>query len=168
MNILYIKKITSITVIVAFAMTSIFPVPLAQGQSVPGLPAPGTMITTSPAYTPAIVAGITIHPDNPLQLDFIVDTGDDNLQGEALRKESKKLINYFLAALTVPEEELWVNLSPYEEDRIIADGLSQTEMGRDMLAQDYLLKQLTASLMYPEEELGSKFWERILRIYANN
>ena len=34
-------------------------------------------------------------------------------------------------------------------------------MGRDLLAQDYLLKQLTASLMYPEKELGREFWQRV-------
>ena len=119
------------------------------------------MITPSMGYTPAMVAGITIYPENPLQFDFIIDTGDDTLQSEELREESKKLINYFLATLTVPEDEMWVNLSPYEKDRIIADGLSITEMGRDMLAQDYMLKQLTASLMYPEEELGEAFWKKI-------
>jgi len=30
-----------------------------------------------------------------------------------------------------------------------------------MLAQDYILKQLTASLMYPEKELGKKFWDKV-------
>ena len=30
-------------------------------------------------------------------------------------------------------------------------------MGRDMLAQDYILKQLTASLIYPEKDLGKDF-----------
>ena len=34
-------------------------------------------------------------------------------------------------------------------------------MGRDLLAQDYILKQLTASLMYPEDDLGKKFWSRV-------
>jgi len=34
-------------------------------------------------------------------------------------------------------------------------------MERDLLAQDYLLKQLTASLIYPEREWGEKFWEEI-------
>jgi len=29
------------------------------------------------------------------------------------------------------------------------------------LAQDYVLKQLTASLMFPENDLGQKFWERV-------
>src|SRR3990167_8173807 len=133
----------------------------ANAQSLLNLPTPGSRITPSMGYTPAMVAGITIYPENPLQFDFIIDTGDDTLQSEELREESKKLINYFLATLTVPEDEMWVNLSPYEKDRIIADGLGITEMGRDMLAQDYMLKQLTASLMYPEEELGEAFWKKI-------
>ena len=34
-------------------------------------------------------------------------------------------------------------------------------MGRDMLAQDYILKQLTASLIYPERNLGKKFWDKV-------
>ena len=34
-------------------------------------------------------------------------------------------------------------------------------MGRDLLAQDYLLKQITASLIYPEDEFGKKFWKRV-------
>ena len=64
-----------------------------------------------------------------------------------LKEEADKLIKYFLASLTVPEDELWVNLSPYEEGRIISKKFGQTEMGRDLLAQDYILKQLTASMM---------------------
>ena len=130
-------------------------------QGVLDLPLPGAMITPSAAFSPAIVTGMTIHPENPLQFDFIVDTGDDHLQGEALKKESAKLINYFMATLTVPEDEMWVNLSPYERSRIIADGLGRTEMGRDMLAQDYILKQLTASLLYPEGKVGQEFWQRV-------
>ena len=110
---------------------------------------------------PAIIRGLTIHPDNALAFDFIVDQGDSQLKGEEFSEEAKKLIKYFLAALTVPKEDMWVNLSPYEEDRIIPDGFGDTKMGRDMLAQDYMLKQLSASLMYPEDELGKKFWDRI-------
>jgi hypothetical protein len=34
-------------------------------------------------------------------------------------------------------------------------------MGRDLLAQDYMLKQITASLIYPEDNLGKKFWDRV-------
>lgn len=128
-----------------------------------GLPIPGAMITPSTEYIPAIVRGLTIHPDNPLQFDFIVDAGDSGLalNSEAFQSESKKLVKYFLASLTVPEKDLWVNLSPYESDRITSEGLGATEMGRDLLAQDYMLKQLTASLVYPEDELGNEFWKKI-------
>ena len=154
------RRFIAALIVMVFSLSAGMP-PGVYAQGIANLPAPGTMLSPSVAYTPAIVAGITIYPDDPLRFDFIIDTGDDNLQGEELRQESQKLINYFLATLTVPEDELWVNLSPYEKDRIIADGLGATEMGRDMLAQDYLLKQLTASLMYPEEEIGETFWKKI-------
>ena len=34
-------------------------------------------------------------------------------------------------------------------------------MGRDLLAEDYLLKQITASLIYPESQLGKEFWQKV-------
>jgi len=153
----------------------------AHGQEVADLPAPGTMVNLSPAFEPVLIKGLKVHPDNPFLFDFIIDTGDvfrhpERSEGskgalrsfglrpqddKALKEESNKLIKYFLAAMTVPEKDLWVNLSPYEKDRIIAPNLGQTEMGRDMLAQDYILKQLTASLIYPEKHLGKEFWDRV-------
>ncbi|MBF0511499.1 MAG: hypothetical protein HQL13_04130 [Candidatus Omnitrophica bacterium] len=54
-----------------------------------------------------------------------------------------------------------INLSPYEKNRIIPNSFGLTEMGRDLLAQDYILKQITASLIYPEDVIGKKFWKRI-------
>jgi len=109
-------------------------------------------IALSPAFEPAVLKGIKIHPDNPLQFDFIVSRGTE---------DAPRLIKYFIASLTVPEKDLWVNLSPYEKDRIVPESFGQTEMGRDLLAQDYMLKQITASLVYPEGETGKKFWERV-------
>jgi len=44
-----------------------------------------------------------------------------------------------LASLAVPDDNQWVNLSPYERDRIIKFDFGKTEMGRDLLAQDYTL-----------------------------
>jgi hypothetical protein len=46
---------------------------------------------------------------------------------------------------------------------VLDDGKQELGMGRDLLAQDYLLKQLTASLVYPEKDLGKKFWDRIYK-----
>lgn len=160
-----IFRVIAICVICTMAMTLPSPVFVQKvsAQNSLNLPVAGSMIPLSAAFSPAIIKGITIYPNNPLKLDFIVDPGDNRLDGKALNVEAQKLIQYFMASLTVPNDEMWVNLSPYEKDRIIAQGLSQTELGRDLLAQDYILKQLTASLMYPENRLGSEFWEKVYR-----
>jgi len=157
----YFRRIVVHILLLTFGMSIVIPAQLVQAQTVAFLPTPGIMLNLSSAFTPAMITGMTINPENPLEFDFIIDTGDNQLQGTELSQESKKLINYFLTTLTVPEDELWVNLSPNEANRIIADDLVKTEMGRDMLAQDYLLKQLMASLMYPEEKTGREFWNRV-------
>ena len=117
------------------------------------LPIPGTRVPLSSTFNPPILKGIKVHPDNPFRFDFIVDQGD--------KEECTKLIKYFLASLTTPENDMWVNLSPYEKNRIIPESFGLTEMGRDLLAQDYMLKQITASLIYPEDETGKRFWKRV-------
>lgn len=158
---LYIhRRILSGITGIAFLAITIFPTP-AVAQAVFNLPPSGTIILSSQPFTPTLVRGITVHPDNPLKFDFIIDVGNDNLNDDAFRAESMKLIKYFLVALTVPENDMWVNLSPYEKDRIIPEYFGKTEMGRDLLLQDYMLKQLTASLMNPEEKLGEEFWRKV-------
>ncbi|MBF0618786.1 MAG: hypothetical protein HQL19_01330 [Candidatus Omnitrophica bacterium] len=125
------------------------------------LPQPGTMVHVSEAFAPIALKGMVIYPEDPLKFDFLVDAGDEKLQPAAFKQESQRLVNYFLASMTIPRQDLWVNLSPVEKDRIVPDALIKTEMGRDMLAQDYLLKQLTASMIYPEDNLGKTFWKKV-------
>ena len=81
-------------------------------QSSIDLPTPGNMVSLSPSFTPALIKGITLYPNHPLKFDFLISPGDDNLKGEELINEADKLIKYFMASLTVPEDEMWVNLSP--------------------------------------------------------
>jgi len=152
----------TLALFVTFAFLISLVVPLVQAQqAILNLPVSGMMIHSTEGFQPALIKGIKIFPDHPLRLDFIVDIGDTGLEGGHLKQESEKLIKYFLASLTIPEEDIWVNLSPYEKDRIIPNSFGQTEMGMDLLAQDYILKQLTASLMYPEGKLGENFWNQI-------
>jgi hypothetical protein len=152
------------------------------------LPAPGQMVGLSAAIQPPVLKGVKVYADEPFRFDFIMDRGDLNgrtsevgsrtidkssLDGASsdvrhqtsddLSSEANKLIRYFLASLTVPEKDLWVNLSPYEKDRIITNEFGMTEMGRDLLSQDYLLKQLTASVIYPEGATGKKFWAEVYK-----
>jgi hypothetical protein len=159
-----INKSISIVILIAFFATSVKSPAFAQsaqGDIMLRLPVPGVMVHLSPEFTPAHLQGITIHPDNALQFDFLIHKGDQVLDGGQKRVEYKKLVKYFLASLTIPDEDQWVNLSPYEHDRIIKDDFGKTEMGRDLLAEDYMLKQITSSLIYPEDGLGKKFWDKI-------
>jgi len=155
------KRLMASFVILCFNC-SLITIPQAKAaESILNLPIPGTMVNLSPAYEPALIKGLTVHKDNPFLFDFIVDTGHSGLAGGELQKEGDRLVKYFFACLTIPEKDLWVNLSPYEKDRMVPQALGQTALGRDLLAQDYILKQLTASLIYPEKNLGKEFWDRV-------
>ena len=156
---LKIKKPSLNLFIALVFLSNLFSCPYAVAEDVP-LPAPGVMVHLSPEFNPPILKGLKVYPDNPFRLDFILDKGDSPKQ-EQLKTEATKLIKYFLASLTIPERDLWVNLSPYEKDRIIPNSFGLTEMGRDLLAEDYMLKQITASLIYPEDTVGKRFWKKI-------
>jgi hypothetical protein len=122
------------------------------------------------SYNPPLLKGIKTDSDNPLRFEFIFDEGAQYLTRSQLETETKKLIGYFLCAMAIPEEKLWVNLSPNEQDRIIPNVLGKTGMGEAMLEEDYLLKQLAASLTFPETEAGRKYWADInnARVPTNN
>ena len=157
---------THIVILLAFLDNTLGFAPLLYAQEL-RLPAPGVMVRLSPAFMPPVLKGLKVHPEDPFRFDFILNTGEalpkagQGSQQEQLKQESARLIKYFLASLTIPEKDLWVNLSPYEKDRIIPSSFGLTEMGRDLLAEDYMLKQITASLIYPEDALGKKFWQRV-------
>ncbi|MBI4309392.1 MAG: hypothetical protein HY591_03575, partial [Candidatus Omnitrophica bacterium] len=153
------RRVISVLVAAIFMVnTFASSVVYAGSLSVLNLPAPGAMLLTGPDFTPVLLKGVTIYPDDPLKFNFLIERGDARADRATLKKEAQKMIKYFLATITTPENDLWVNLSPYEKNRIVPESFGQTQMGRDLLAQDYLLKQLTASLIYPEDNLGKKFW----------
>ena len=164
-NFIPVRKFLSLVISAALLVSG---VPVSAGADILDvLPQPGVRVGVSAPAEPAILKGMTVYPENPLKFNFIVDRGEEALAGDDRESEYATLVKYFLAALTVPEKDLWVNLSPYEKDRMVPEQFSYTEMARDLLAQDYLLKQLTASLMYPEDELGERFWSRVYRRAQN-
>jgi hypothetical protein len=155
-----LKRVIAAIIIIAFTVTNHTSV-FAQGFAVQQLPVPGIMVSPSASHTPLMLKGLIVDPKKPLNFEFIVDTGKDSQETASVKAEANQLVRYFLAGLTVPEGDLWVNLSPYEKDRMVPEALGQTDLGRDLLAQDYILKQLTASLIYPEKDLGKEFWNRV-------
>lgn len=125
-----------------------------------GIPSPGSLLTTSRPFSPPVLKALSVNADDPFKINFLVDPGDCR---QADSEQINLMAQYFLTFLTIPEEDLWVNLSPHESDRIIDFDLEPTAVGRDMLITDYLLKQLTASLTFPERQIGKTFWNKIYK-----
>jgi len=161
-----VRKILAIIVLITFFCTSVQLPAFAQlssSEPLPLMPAPGTMVSPSLEFSPIVLKGVHVNFNDPFRFEFYVDAGQSKLDKATLNEDIEKQIKYFMAGLAVPENDLWVNLSPYENHRIIAQTFGQTILGKDLLAQDYLLKQLTASLIYPENTLGKKFWNNIYK-----
>lgn len=156
------RRIITIFLVLIVLLTNLYvSAPFSFAQELLQLSPPGSLVGLSDPFVPPLLKGLKVYPDNPFKLDFILDKGEENSSSEQISTASTRLIKYFLASLTIPEKELWVNLSPYEKDRIIPEAFGFTEMGRDVLAQDYMLKQITASVLYPEEAIGKEFWRKV-------
>ncbi|MFH0754126.1 MAG: glycogen/starch synthase [Candidatus Omnitrophota bacterium] len=145
-----IRLITASFVAVVFLFSSLLP-----GHAQILKPTPVWLVKPGEVAFVPVLKGIKINPENPWHMDFIVDPAG---QMAPSADEVGRLVKYFLAAITIPESDFWVNLSPYEKNRIVPQAFSQTEMGRDLLNQDYVLKQITATLLSPENAVGKKFW----------
>ena len=106
------------------------------------------------------LVGMKFDKIDSFEISFMVTPGKKEVNFDN-NEDYIKFAKYFLAALTIPEEHQWVNLSPYEKDRIIEEDFSRTDMGKDLLSQDYVLKQLAAELISPNNEVGKKFWAKV-------
>ncbi|MCP4652758.1 MAG: hypothetical protein GY858_05170, partial [Candidatus Omnitrophica bacterium] len=160
-------SLKSIAIFIVFAFClSTFTVYITKNQSayasaLPYMPPPTKLIGTSADFLPATIKGIKFYKEDPFKFDFIIDEGNTKYSDQQLKNESQRLIEYFLTSLTTPKEDLWVNLSPHESDRVIPKQLGLTDMGREMLGVDYALKQLASSLTYPESQIGKEFWAKV-------
>ena len=123
-----------------------------------GLPEPGKLLKSAGAGDDILITGLKLNPDNPFEFDFFIDT-NRRKDSEIDRTDLMKQAEYFIAALTTPKEDIWVNLSPYEENRIIDESLEATDMGQALISQDYILKQLASSLTYPDTPVGRAYWQ---------
>lgn len=109
-------------------------------------------------YDLALLKGFELDLLKPLNIKFYIDKMN---QQALVNADKERLIKYFLAFLTISKNKLWVNLSPYEKERIIADPLADLGIGKDLLLADYLLKQIVTILTDPSSQPGEKFWKKI-------
>ena len=124
-----------LTVLAAF--TGMLPAQPSYAQESIFLPPPGQLINITRHFEPAQMVGLKINLKDPFSFGFIMDQGESRMSDADTKEEYNKIIKYFLVSLAMPNKDMWVNLSPYESKRIIPEVFGQTEMGRDLLAQDY-------------------------------
>ena len=125
------------------------------------MPKPGVLLPVSQRSQPLLMRGVTFDPRDPLRIEFVISRGDRFYSLQETQESALRMAKYFLAGITIPSSELWVNLSPFESERIATEDLAVTDLGRDLLGEDYVLKQFAASLTYPETQLGKKFWDKV-------
>jgi hypothetical protein len=86
-------------------------------------------------------------------------TSDSNQQ-LTLEDNSELSFTSFLTGLVLPQSDFWVNLNPWEPDRIIESDLALTDSGRVMLEADIAMKRSFSSYENPGNgEIGSTFWD---------
>ena len=129
-------------------------------QSVLPLALPGDpLLEDITAPSGVIMKGVRVDPRNPLRMDFIFERnaawGSSEIDNS---QDSLRQIRYFLSSLVIPPQDLWINLSPYEKDRVTTPDLARTGMGQDLLVMDYLLKRVAAELVHPDDSQGKAFW----------
>lgn len=107
--------------------------------------------------------GVRSNPLQPFKMDFIFDRNmnADHVADIGNSPDALRQIRYFLSALVIPAGDIWINLSPYEKDRVAAPDLARTAMGQDLMVSDYLLKQVTAELLHPDNIQGKEFWSGV-------
>ena len=112
--------------------------------------------------SPCILKGLRTADNNPTSLNFIVDGGDDHALTELIASgEYAKQLDYFNSALAVKEDNLHVEMSGNELDPMLPKPLVGTRLGRVLLSQDFVLKQLAASFLHPDNPIGKEYWDRV-------
>ena len=81
--------------------------------------------TNNACYDAGLLRGIEFSLGNPTDMFFYFDQKDKYLHG----KEMQRLVRFFFGFLAVPQELLWVNLSPYEKNRIIPEAIKKLDIG---------------------------------------
>lgn len=100
------------------------------GSAAVMLPEPGAVVLPGRLMELPVLKALKIDSADPLHFRLLIDPGTDKLPQEEQTAVGEKLMRYFLTALTLPEADLWVNLSPVESGRVITPEFSVTEMGR--------------------------------------
>ena len=78
-----VRAVFSLLLSVSLLATGLYPSRSFAGP-VPSGFSRDNILSLTPSYVPLTVKGLAVHPQDPFQFDFIVDTGKSGLSGRAL------------------------------------------------------------------------------------
>ncbi|MGE5309429.1 MAG: HAD family hydrolase, partial [Deltaproteobacteria bacterium] len=154
------RKLITLLIALSFAF------PPGTFAQVSALPVPGNGFVQQAAadrFRPVHLRYLSYQSANG-RLDLLLDKEKTSqLSEDALRKTTGELLDYFLIGLNLPDSDFWVNLRPDSPDRMIADDLARTDVGRIMLEADLQLKKDTARHTSPATKEGREYWDKVWR-----
>jgi hypothetical protein len=116
------------------------------------------------------VCGIAFPLKNPMQPGFslLTDSSLGLLTTEEQTELQFRLGRYLNTFLVLTGDQVNVTLTPTDDYCGLSELLRRTDLGRDMLAQDVVLKHYTACQLHPSTAHGSAFWDGLDTIAADS
>ena len=114
-------------------------------------------------YTPPTLKSLIVHPESQDNyFDFILDTQEEVIEDEErLEPLAKELIDYFFLGITLPSEDLWVNLNSVQESQVTSPRLALTDIGKVLLEADLTLKRDCSRFTDPRTKTGKEYWDKL-------
>jgi hydroxymethylpyrimidine pyrophosphatase-like HAD family hydrolase len=98
-------------------------------------------------------SGIAVDMRDPLTVGF--------LSAKRNTGSAAYYARLFAEALRARPQDLWVNLSSDEPQRVAGSSIAGSEFGRELLAQDLMLKKKTDALLHPDSDTGRQYWQKV-------
>ena len=112
---------------------------------------------------PPTLKSLIVHPNSSTNyFDFVLDSGESTFETEAqLKPQAKELIDYFFLGITLPSEDLWVNLNSVRQNEITSPRLALTDIGKVLLEADLRLKKDCCRFTDPRTKTGREYWNKL-------
>ena len=109
-----------------------------------------------------IYSNTSIFPDGQFDAFKFVLKAKKADEGDAvidMEDATELSLNSFFIGLSIPNDKFWVNLNPWEPDRILAKDLEATDVGKILLGADLHMKKDFCKYENPcEREIGEEYW----------
>lgn len=117
-------------------------------------------------FTSVHLAYISEHSDEEqeeplLDFQYVLRATEAKPGDEIIDLEEAETLSllWFLIGLSLPDDNFWVNLNPWESDRIIDEDVGRTDVGRIMLEADFQMKKDFCKYQNPcESDIGEEYW----------